>query len=102
MTDCYGSAFILIQHIREYKHFIFNSAGARFERAVKAGVGSADWNVPWKVAAVKTARGFDAEVFIPYYAVAPFSGAKTWRFNIARENGGGKTANFRIPKTSEC
>ena len=83
-------------NIREYKHFIFNSVGARFERAVKAGVGSTDWNVPWKVAAVKTDKGFDAEVFIPYYAVAPFSEARTWRFNIGRENHGGKRGETSV------
>ena len=75
-------------NIREYKHFMFNPSGVRFEQAVKGGVGNPVWNVPWKTASVKTAKGFNAEVFIPYYALAPFSGAKTWRFNIGRENRG--------------
>ncbi len=75
-------------NIREYKHFMFNPSGVRFEQAVKGGVGNPVWNVPWKTAAVKTPKGFNAEVFIPYYALAPFSGANSWRFNIGRENRG--------------
>ena len=73
-------------NIREYRHFIFTPGGTRYEQLVRGGVGNVKWNVPWKAAVVKTPAGYDAEVFIPYYALNPVKGINTWRINIGREN----------------
>ena len=73
-------------NIREYKQFIFNALGMQFEQFSRGGVGDTSWNAPWKVATHIHDKGFDAEVFIPYYVMEPATNAQTWRFNIARED----------------
>ena len=74
------------RNIREHKQFVFNVSGCQYEQASRGGVASTVWNNPWQVAVKRTDTGFNAEVFIPYYVMKPAVNAKTWRFNVARED----------------
>ena len=83
-------------NIREYLHFAFNPSGSRFEQRVLAGAGDVQWNCNWKAAAAHTADGFDAEVFIPFYAFDLSSDSRTWRFNIGREDHNPSRKKFTV------
>ena len=74
------------RNIREHKQFVFNVSGCQYEQASRGGVADTSWNNPWQVAVKRSNNGFDAEVFIPYYVMKPAVNAKTWRFNVGRED----------------
>lgn len=79
------------RNIREHKQFVFNVSSCRYEQASRGGVADGKWNGPWQAAAKQNSKGYTAEVFIPYYVMTPAANAKTWRFNVAREDINRKT-----------
>ncbi|MBO5723121.1 MAG: hypothetical protein J6S19_08400, partial [Lentisphaeria bacterium] len=74
------------RNIREHKQFVFNVSGCRYEQASRGGIADTKWDLPWQAAVKRSSKGYTAEVYIPYYVMSPAANAKTWRFNIGRED----------------
>jgi hypothetical protein len=77
-------------NIREFYQFIVNASGSMFEAHNIGGASNFNWNTPWRAAAARSADGWDAEIFIPFSSLELKKRHTDWRFNIVRNDRGGK------------
>ncbi len=84
-------------NVHNCRQLIFSPAGVRCDITHLAGTSDRKWNSDWKVAVKRNAKGYTAEVFVPYYALNFVNTAnKNFNFNIARENTTGKTRELTV------
>lgn len=70
-----------------YYHFIVNSIGTKADFMVRSNGMNKDinWNGNWKAAAIKTPKGYNVEMELPFKMFGK-PAAMTWRGAFAREN----------------
>jgi len=80
-------------NVHSCRQLLFSPAGVRADLSWLGGVSDRKWTSDWKVAVKRTADGFTAELYLPYYALEMVNvRVRRFHFNIARENtvGGGR------------
>ncbi|MBO4513657.1 MAG: hypothetical protein J5746_12910, partial [Victivallales bacterium] len=72
-------------NVREYYQFVVNASGSMFENHIKATIGNAKWNGPWRAVSALNQNGWQSEIFIPF-AAFPNPEGNVWHLNVGREN----------------
>ena len=84
-------------NVHNCRQLLFSPAGVRSDITHLAGTSDRKWNSNWKVAVKRNAKGYTAEVFVPYYALNFVNTQnKNFNFNISRENNTGSTRELTV------
>ena len=84
-------------NVHNCRQLIFSPTGVRSDITYLSGTSDRKWNSDWKVAVKRNAKGYTAEVFVPYYALNFVNTTnKNFNFNIARENNTGSTRELTV------
>ena len=84
-------------NVHNCRQLIFSPKGVRSDITYLSGTSDRKWNSDWKVAVKRNAKGYTAEVFVPYYALNFVNTTnKNFNFNIARENNTGTTRELTV------
>ena len=67
-----------------YFHYLFSYANVRAERRVVNGTRDTGWNIPWRSATQRDARGWRAELGLPLCVLDQGDGLADLRMNVAR------------------
>ncbi len=84
-------------NVHNCRQLLFSPAGVRSDITHLAGTSDRKWNSNWQVAVKRNAKGYTAEVFVPYYALNFVNTQnKNFNFNISRENNTGSTRELTV------
>ncbi len=84
-------------NVHTARQLIFSPDAVRSDITHLSGVSDRKWTSDWQVATKRTAKGYTAEVFIPYYALNIVNTHnKNFNFNIARHNIGGNINEYSV------